>query len=69
MDGKGRATYNAYIERFFRTIKHDKIYLHLPENGHEIIVLCSEFITLYYMQRTHSQIGKVPPVKQYPCVA
>ena len=25
MDGKGRATDNAYIERFFRTIKYDKL--------------------------------------------
>lgn len=65
MDGKGRATDNAYIERFFRTIKHDKIYLHLPENGHELFVLCSEFITFYNTRRSHSQIGKVPPVKRY----
>ena len=27
MDGKGRATDNAHIERFFRTIKYDKLYL------------------------------------------
>jgi len=65
MDGKGRATDNAYIERFFRTIKHDKIYLHLPENGQELFVLCSEFITFYNTKRSHSQIGKVPPVKRY----
>ena len=65
MDGKGRATDNAHIERFFRTIKHDKIYLHIPENGQELFALCSEFITFYNMRRSHSQIGKVPPVKRY----
>jgi len=65
MDGKGRATDNAYIERFFRTIKHDKIYLHIPENGQKLFSLCSEFIIFYNMRRSHSQIGKVPPVKRY----
>ena len=27
MDGKGRAIDNVYIERFFRTIKYEKLYL------------------------------------------
>ncbi|WP_246481699.1 IS3 family transposase [Natronogracilivirga saccharolytica] len=65
MDGKGRATDNAHIERFFRTIKHEKIYLHLPENGQELYALCSEFITFYNTKRSHSKIGKIPPVKRY----
>ncbi len=30
MDGKGRATDNAHIERFFRTIKYKRIYLEHP---------------------------------------
>ena len=33
MDGKGRATDNAHIERFFRTIKHDRLYLRPSEDG------------------------------------
>ena len=65
MDGKGRATDNAYIERFFRTIKHDKIYLHIPEDGQELFELCSEFIIFYNTRRSHSKIGNVPPIKRY----
>lgn len=36
MYGKGRATDNSFIERFSRTIKYDKIYLELPENGNDL---------------------------------
>src|SRR5699024_6832649 len=36
MDGKGRALDNIYIERFWRTIKYDYIYLNPPESGLEL---------------------------------
>jgi putative transposase len=65
MDGKGRATDNAYIERFFRTIKHDKIYLHMPEDGQQLYQLCQEFITFYNTRRGHSSIGDLPPQHVY----
>jgi len=44
MDGKGRATNNAFIERWFRTIKQKYIYLNPPQTGlslfHGIRSLC-----------------------------
>ena len=69
MDGKGRAIDNVYIERFFRTIKYDKIYLEPPVNGNHLFQLCEEFINFYNSKRTHSSIGKCPPVKLYRNVA
>ena len=36
MDGKGRATDNAHIERFFGTIKRKQIRLNPPSNGLEL---------------------------------
>lgn len=33
MDGKGRATDNAFVERLWRSVKYDYLYLHVPENG------------------------------------
>jgi len=65
MDGKGRATDNAHIERFFRTIKYDKIYLNPPQDGLHLYKLCNEFINYYNQRRSHSSIGKCPPVKVY----
>ena len=53
MDGKGRATDNVYIERFFRTIKYEKIYLEHPETGSELYHVCSQFIHYYNEKRDH----------------
>lgn len=65
MDGKGRATDNAYIERFFRTIKYEKLYLHVPKDGLHLYQLCDEFIHFYNNKRCHSSIGKKPPITLY----
>lgn len=65
MDGKGRATDNAFIERFFRTIKHDRLYLKPSRDGHELFTECEDFINYYNQRRTHSSIGRVAPVKVY----
>ena len=65
MDGKGRATDNAHIERFFRTIKYDRLYRFVPENGKHLYDLCKQFINFYNCKRSHSRIGKVPPLLRF----
>lgn len=69
MDGKGRATDNAHIERFFRTIKYDKLYRYVPENGKHLYDLCKQFINFYNCRRSHSKIGKVPPIQRFSAAA
>ena len=61
MDGKGRAIDNVFIERFWRTLKHDRIYLCPPEDGVELCRTCEQFIQYYNHRRKHSRIGNVPP--------
>ena len=65
MDGKGRATDNIFIERFFRTIKYEKIYLEHPETGSELHHVCSQFIHYYNEKWDHSSIGNNPPILVY----
>jgi putative transposase len=65
MDGKGRAIDNVFIERFFRTIKYDGIYLAHPETGNKLHQVCAQFINYYNERRDHSSIGDVPPIKAY----
>jgi putative transposase len=69
MDGKGRATDNSHIERFFRTIKYEKIYLERPETGTDLHKVCSQFIHYYNEKRDHSSIGDNPPIVVYKRVA
>lgn len=65
MDGRGRAIDNVFIERFWRTIKYDKLYLHSIENGHHAMELCSEFIEYYNHRRMHSSIDDMTPMEAY----
>ena len=69
MDGKGRATDNAFIERFFRTIKYDKIYLEMPENGASLQKCCEGFINFYNLRREHSELAYNPPAERYLAAA
>ena len=65
MDGKGRALDNVFIERFFRTIKYEKIYLEHPETGYELHQVCSQFMNYYNEKRDHSSIGDIAPIQRY----
>ena len=63
MDGKGRATDNAWIERFWKTIKYDYIYLNPSDNGFELYEGVRKHID-YYHQKKHQSI-KMSPLERY----
>jgi putative transposase len=65
MDGKGRATDNAYIERFFRSIKYEKLYLNESADGKKLFEMCKTYIRFYNEQRGHSSIGDTTPSRVY----
>ncbi len=69
MDGKGRAIDNVFVERFFRTIKYEKLYLIQLDNGVEVIKACNEFITYYNCRRGHSSLQKRTPENVYKSTA
>lgn len=65
MDGKGRATDNAFIERFFRTIKYDKLYLEVAIDGIQLYNQCKQFINYYNHEREHSELGYDSPIQHF----
>ena len=69
MNGKGRATDNVFIERFFRSIKYEKLFVYEPRDGKELFELCESYITFYNRQRAHSSIGEQTPWQYYQKVA
>lgn len=69
MDGKGRATDNTWIERFFGTIKRKHIYLYPAENGLDLYKGIERFIHRYNYERKHQGIGRVKPVELYNLAA
>lgn len=65
MDSKGRATDNAFIERWFRTIKQQYIYLNPAENGLELYQGIDRFIDRYNHQESHQGIDRKKPKDLY----
>lgn len=65
MDGKGRATDNAFIERLWRSVKYEKVYLNPPKNGTHLNQLMNEYFNYYNRERTHSGIEDNYPEEIY----
>lgn len=65
MDGKGRATDNAFIERLWRSVKYEKIYIHPPKDGVDLYHKIKEYLYYYNNQRRHSSIQDQVPINQY----
>lgn len=59
MDGKGRATDNAWIERFWKSIKHNFIYMNPSEDGIELYQGIESYIS-YYNNKTHHTTKQKP---------
>ena len=64
MDGKGRATDNAFIERFFGTIKRKHIYLYPAQDGQALHHSVERFIKKYNNRR-HQGIKRQKPSYLY----
>lgn len=65
MDGKGRAIDNIFIERFWRTIKYEYIYINPANGGHELYFGVEEYMRYYNYERSHESIGKLTPAQVY----
>ena len=69
MDGRGRATDNIFIERFWRTIKRDYVYICPPTDGTELYKGVKTFIDYYNHNKTHQGIERKIPAVLYKIVA
>lgn len=65
MDGKGRAIDNIFIERLWRTVKQDYVYLHPAENGSELYIGLRSFFNYYNTRKAHQGIGRITPESLY----
>ena len=62
MDGKGRALDNIFIERLWRSVKYDYVYLNPASNGNELYHGLKEYFDYYNHQQAHQGIGRRIPV-------
>ncbi len=65
MDGKGRALDNIYIERFWRALKYEHIYLNPANGGVELYEGVRKYINFYNNERRHTSLGNSTPNEFY----
>ena len=65
MDGKGRAIDNVMIERLWRTVKYEEIYLKEYASGTELHQGLGDYFAFYGHQRKHSSLDRQTPAEVY----
>ena len=65
MDGKGRALDNVLIERFWRSLKQEKIYLIILNTVKEVKNAITDYITFYNSKRMHQSLEYLTPEQVY----
>ena len=65
MDGRGRWMDNVFIERLWRSLKYECVYLHAFETGSELRAGLAGWIDYYNARRPHSTLAGRTPDEEY----
>jgi putative transposase len=64
-DGKGRALDNIFVERLWRTVKYEEVYLKEYETVREAEISIGKYFEFYNHQRLHQALGYKTPEEVY----
>ena len=65
MDGKGRCIDNIFIERLWKSVKYECVYLHAFEDGVELYEGLKNYFSFYNNERIHQSLDYKTPVSLY----
>jgi len=65
MDGRGRAIDNIFIERLWRSVKQENVYLNVYENGQELYAGLTNYFDFYNNKRPHQSLEYKYPANFY----
>jgi len=65
MDGRGRAFDNIFVERLWRTVKYEDVYLRGYSSLGELTVGLSDYFQFYNAERPHQSLDKQTPDEVY----
>ena len=65
MDGKGRWIDNVFIERLWRSVKYEEVYLHGYTNGTEARTSLTRYFSFYNARRSHQALEYQTPDEVY----
>ena len=65
MDGHGRALDNVFVERLWRSVKHEEVYLKDYSDGWEAEASLTAYFRFYCHERIHQALGYRTPAEVY----
>ena len=65
MDGKGRWVDNVFVERLWKSVKYEHVYLHAYDNVSDARQQLASYFEFYNTRRPHSSLGGQTPDTAY----
>src|SRR5262249_18337992 len=65
MDGKGRCLDNVFVERLWRSLKYEEIYLHAYDDVAQARTGIGRYLDFYNDERPHQALGYQTPAAFY----
>ena len=65
MDGRGRALDNIFVERLWRTVKYEEIYLKQHDNVQSLLIGLTDYFVFYNQERRHQSLNYETPDMVY----
>ncbi len=65
MDGRGRALDNVFVERLWRSVKYEEVYLKDYENVRAAVCGLGGYFGFYNEERPHQSLGYRTPAAVY----
>ena len=69
MDGRGRALDNVFVERLWRSVKYEEVYLRDYADGWEAEASLARYFDFYCHRRVHQALAYRTPAEVYREVA
>lgn len=63
MDGKGSYNDNLFVERLWRTVKYEEVYLKAYQDGREVKISLDNYFRFYNTERPHQALGYRTPAE------
>ena len=65
MDGRGRVYDNIFVERLWRSVKYEEVYLHDDQTVAEAVAALGRYLAFYNHDRPHQAFGGLTPAEMY----
>jgi putative transposase len=65
MDGRGRALDNIFVERLWRTVKYEEVYLKQHDSVQRLLLGLTDYFVFYNDERPHQSLGYETPSVVY----